>query len=549
MNRTQCLIKVQNMLKGNQTTPVDLSNFWPANSTLLTIDPENPAISLRGCDVLCGGQRRWYGDIGQRYFTWLLPVVLLVANMHVSPLDKQRYLEPLMLLGDPITSFWSLLTKVDAWVLCHNLAVKSELQGTNKKDVGTLLAGIEEITGLESNPLEELQVLFPQLSYSLPYSEEFSLPQIRLPRQLLKRTAFKLARGKTDDILRTSFAVSLYILQLAAGFDDVLGGGNDTPPGGRIGTAMLLTWLIPAVLLSNVVGGLATRDTCFETMKELKQECTTSPRERITDLGIESSAAEYSDENVDLKGGKRTVNENGDGAQLSPLQKRLQDPEEFYRSQRWTGATYIYRHEKPYQSGKPSWMRRAIIIFLSVLPVTIASGFGSAIMWNTPPNGLNCRGTMLLLITLAWYISAGLTSIIWKVETWAVLLPSNWNIWHAESWSWHTKGLSAQAQWRLIVYKDAIIAVPCVLVIFLSSAGLFNTCFCWSASFSWGAEAHLPLNTNFQFELNDKTIYPILAGTCVGLQFLVFSLMVWMGWHGLRLMAWTEKEKERRWTE
>jgi hypothetical protein len=521
MNRTECLLKIQDGLRRNNTSP---AGFWGANGN----DTVNPVITLQYCYEQCSGQRRWYGDIGQRYFTWLLPVVLLLANLGVSPLNRWVLSELMLLVGDPITSFWSLLTKLEAWRSCCKLSRRPSLGNLNQdaKELGTVLIAVEELVGLETDTVSELLSILLQSPRGVAISQnQLLLTLANHPNrvnitQALRDTALKLSRGRVDDIPRTVFAVLIYMLSLTAAFVTVLGGGNDSPPGGRIGTAMLLTWLIPAVLLSNTICHFSSRETCYETMKALDRICYRLSSNHQAQARIHNPATK--------------------------LQNLLVDSRDFYNNQPWSGAIYIYSPKELSWFRQLSGYRQLIIFILSMLPVLTSSICGSAILWYTPPNGLNCRGIMLIMISLTWFVSAFITWATRRMCNRDVSLPTHWKFWQSDSWQSSTT-LTLKRHWYLMCWKNGFVAVPSTLMIFLSSAGLFNTCFCWSSSFTWGADAHIPLNAAVQFEQNDKTLYPLVAGLCVLVQFCIFVLALLFWFPGWRMAKWTDRDRRRVW--
>ena len=71
-------------------------------------------LTLQGCEKLCGRQS-FYWDAGPRIITWIIPVILLLSNIELSSVDKQRFLTILHAVGDPIDSLWSILHKIYIW--------------------------------------------------------------------------------------------------------------------------------------------------------------------------------------------------------------------------------------------------------------------------------------------------------------------------------------------------------------------------------------------------------------------------------------------------
>lgn len=227
------------------------------------MDLVSPSLTYIGCSALCDNNSRWYIDAGQRVMTWLLPLLLLIGNMDVSPLDKWRYSEVITLLGNPIEFLWALLSKIETWEECFHLAKDNlaHFPGLKARELGTILGAIEEIThgqiqghsGEPLNPYDYLSsVLFSSSSSSRnsgsekdgnptvhedKHEEKASATILEVEKaspemvELLRSAAFEIADNRYENGIRTLFAVFLYALQLVSAFVNVIGGENSSPPG------------------------------------------------------------------------------------------------------------------------------------------------------------------------------------------------------------------------------------------------------------------------------------------------------------------------------
>ncbi|KAF2106976.1 hypothetical protein BDV96DRAFT_654306 [Lophiotrema nucula] len=375
-----CLPDIQSMLtKGSGH--YDPSWFFRGGT-----NPANPIPTLPGCRKLCEppGSKPWHYDAGQRVTAWLLPIVVLIANLDVSPLYKWRYIEVAHVLGDPIQSFWTMLSKIEVWKWCARVsAVDNERFSVTSKELGTVLAAIEEILGPNINPLEALDELvmsaigrasrvdsvltldpaigskhsksksYPvrQRSGSSSVSEvtefdvnvesrEHVLPgsQEKLGFEAghplnegvvtaLREAAFAYADSRTNDILRTVFAVLLYVLSFIGAYVNAVGGGNNSPPAGRVALAIFLSWIIPVVLLSNTVGGFASRRTCFTILKGMVGAIRAAQAMRNEQRGDKLSLAHLNS---------------------TLIEETLNDPSAFLKNQRWSGGSDVYRLQKKF---------------------------------------------------------------------------------------------------------------------------------------------------------------------------------------------------------
>jgi hypothetical protein len=456
--------------------------FYRGNDGVPMSTPEHPVLNYVGCSEMCGADFGWYKDIGPRLSTWLIPVFLLLSNMEVSPLDKRRYLMLIHLLGDPIDSLWSLLTKLEAWSRCYHLA--QAMCGSNDKikvrNVATVLGGFEELVGFSENPAE----VYNAVKTRSKNGREFD--------QLIPRTAQQLADSRTDERLRTLLATTLYIYQLISAFITTVGGGNTSPPGGRIGITMFLTWIIPSILLSNAIGGFTSRRVCYSILETFIHDATGQREAWLVLQEATQSLKDYP-----------TVHD-------------------YLDTMAWSGAIYSYRPSKTiaFSSGRRD-LTCCPLLLLAAMPIVTSSVIASVILWNTPPIGANCRNILIFVMTGIVFLSALFTQV--------------------------SASLKGARHWYIMLAKDTVLAVPSVVMIFLACAGRFNSCWCWSGVFSLGAKARIPLNPVADFVAYNKTTYPVLVGICLMIQILGFMGMMWAGWRGWNLMRWSDAEKELEW--
>ena len=255
-DRDKCYQQAQWLL-GNNTISSQSDLFFRDDfSSPAYSGADNMTLTFKGCNAICGPKQTWYTDVGPRLTIWLIPILLLLANVELSPLDKRNYCAILHLLGDPIDSIWSLLHKLDSWDWCCRGAARLQgLCSSCQRVIGTVLAGFEEVQGPRIKSDTYFDAVLKQRSLHMSFSE-------------WRRTALQLADARTDELGRIVFAFMLYILQPVGAFVPEVGGVPPGPPGGRIATGVLLSWLVPAILLSNLVGNLSSRRTAHDFLAE-----------------------------------------------------------------------------------------------------------------------------------------------------------------------------------------------------------------------------------------------------------------------------------------
>ena len=462
-HREACYGRVTEMLQSNSSSITTNPRLFISIS-----DPTNPILTLGGCRQLCGSGTGWYSDSVPRLVTWLLPVFLLVSNMQFAPIGGQRFLLILHLLGDPIDSIWSLLAKVDSWRRCFSQAQKLLKGKIETKSLALILAAAGEV------------------SHALDHTLRLDAPETR---GLIVETARTLSENRSNETRRTLFAIMIYVFSVLAAFVPAIGAAP-SPSGGRIGTAILLSWLLYVVMLSNAVGDLGSRRNCqriiAEFTKRLGQQCDQDSHPR----------------------GKSTLSLSFIG-----VHRKIETPYE--ASMAWSGAIYCYRPNKRFLHAS-GWK----LAFLSVLPVAIAFGTAFAVL-DTGPTYFSCRHILVIVVFIVYLISALLTSLL--------------------SWISFATG---KYLWSIILIKDTIFAAPTLALIVASSCGLWNNCYCWSGALVYGErEAHVPLNPTKVFNRNNSIIYPAIVATCLILQACAFGTMLWVEWPGFSALWWSEHEK------
>ncbi|KAI4182899.1 MAG: hypothetical protein L6R41_005711 [Letrouitia leprolyta] len=472
--------------------------------------PETLTLTLTGCKMLCGPKRSWYSDIGPRLSLWLIPSLLLISNMELSPLDKRRFFAILHLLGDPIDSFGSLIDKLASWDHCYRIVERRGHCERCTRTIATVFAGLEEVEGRrlltssrrpQSDPEGQKSL---QRGKSQPYLDMLAnRHDPRLDFQRWRRTALELANSRSDELLRTGLAIAIYIFTLIGGFVRKVGGDPSSPPGGRIATGVLVSWLIPIVLLSNLIGNFPSPYTARDILARFLSatDCSLNKQDSEIILLQESS-------------GLKEVSSSDSSAEAHA----------------WNGGIYSFRPWRHCPSRpRNGWPRITLTQLLSILPVLVSITGASIILWNLIPNGFNCRHIWSIAVFFAWLLSAFLTWI-----------------------SYTPRFLIGKNHWYFVIVKDTLVAVPSIIMMFLSACGLFNSCQCWSGHLYYGKMAHVALEVQSFFEHNDSTIYQYVVWSCFALQGGIFVFVAIKWRRGVRVLRWSDKarreERERMMT-
>ena len=463
-NRTDCAIKVNQMVRSNDSS---LNPAW----ILSLADPNNPILTVEGCEAICDSKMGFYPDSAPRLITWLLPVVVLIGNMQFAPIGKERFLMVLHLLGDPIHSTWSLLVKLEDWHRCLSYIQAQYPQNPSPKQEYRIKSSVMVLAVAEelSVPWEIRNRLFS------------SVLDARFDH-IFRETASALGESRKTELLRTILAILWYIFEVVAAFVPAVGQSTGASAG-RIAPAMLLSWLLPVVLLSNAIGGFSSLRNCEFFISWY-----------LAGIGI-------SRHDISICEVQRSIF----------FKKEETAP--YFSSLAWSGAIYSYRlGRRP--SANP---RRSLLLALcSVVPVTVAFGLALATL-ETAPTYFSCRSVLVTSIFASWLISAIITCIASFQST-----------------------MTGRYLWNFILIKDTFIAGSALLLIILTSSGLFNNCSCWSGALVYGrSKASVALNPVSAFNRNDGVIYPAMVATGLFLQISVFILILWAGWRCFRVMRWS----------
>lgn len=399
--------------------------------------PGKLALTLGGCESTCPKPFfDLYDDMWPRLLTWLIPALLLIGSVHMPRVNKlDRFFVILHFLGDPIDSMWSLATKAEVWNRFYRIALEHTPskpgRETQARAMSAMLSAFEELTGDMTDVQMQLQEILTESGARLS-SEDLDY--------ILMETADELVDSRSNEVLRTGLVIVNYLWAVLAALVPEIGGLQSSQPGGRIGTAMFLSWLVTTVLLSNTLSGFTSRRTCLRIMERYYRA-----------LKGHSRDAHFFPNSPRLLARSSWIfnKETLAGRNLSA------PGEDFIDSQPWNGGVYSYRTCKQLISSgsredwSPIWL-----LTLAIAPILIASVCAFIIIWFTPTIGLGCRTLWVTGLTVGLLLS--------PILTWAI-----------------SKISGGKFTWYMTIAKDFVIGTAVITVIVLSSIGVFNSCFCW----------------------------------------------------------------------
>jgi hypothetical protein len=400
------------------------------------VDKLQYGLTIAGCESTCpgGSSINLYSDLWPRLLSWLVPVLLLIGNVHIPRVGRaNRFFVILHFVGDPIDSMWSLSTKAEVWNRFYRIAFRCTPPGPRREHMARALAAMfasfEELTGDMERVETELHDIMTESGTRLSGHDL---------DYILMETADELVDSRSNEVLRTSLVILNYLWAVLAALIPEIGGVQSSQPGGRIGTAMFVSWLVPTVLLSNTISGFTSRRTCLRIMERYYRT-----------LKGHSRDAHFFPKSPRLMSQSTWV------LAKAKAPAAILPDEDFIDSQPWNGAVYSYRPQKRLiSSGSKEDKTPRFLLLLAIAPIAISSVVAFVIIYFTPTIGLGCR-TM-------WVMGLAGGLLLSPVITWAI-----------------SKVAKGKFAWYATIAKDFVVASGLIAIIILSSIGMFNTCFCW----------------------------------------------------------------------
>lgn len=440
-----------------------------------------PFLTLPGCYSLCGSRWGPYPDDGPRLLDWIVPGMLLIANLHFVPIGGKRYTVLAHFLGDPIDTMLRLLYLVEDCV--GNLRKAKRIIPGPPGDPPEfrylerpkILATILSAAGRLLDP-RDLSDLLERVTNWLTFDDN---KHFRTRYAVLTEAAVALRHLRLHDIRRTGFAIFLYFFQFVVVFVYRVG-GSPNPSGGRVSPAMMLSWFLPVVLLSNAIGDYGSWKHSQDTILKFLEKV-------------------FGDDPLPAR------------VPLLPRRRAL-------RRSGWRSFTAHFtelacsgsiRHDHSTSSS-----RKVVLGLIAVFPIALACATAFRVDY-TAPTWFSCRAVTVLGSFSGWLLSWIFTSIA-------------------------TNYLHRDYRWFFIFVKDILIGTPILLFILLPTAGLFNSCYCVSgAIFRGKIKAFIDLNPVLLYPHNNYNIYPWTVGIGLSLQMLVVPVLgLWVQRQGFKTIWW-----------
>ena len=196
----------------------------------------------------------------------------------------------------------------------------------------------------------------------------------------------------------------------------------------------------------------------------------------------------------------------------------------YFDSMQYLGSIYPYRpwKAKHVLSKKHPIMKTFGMAMAAWIPIMFSSVSAFMILWFAVPSGFSCRHMWVTIVFFSYIISA--------LTTWTLYF-----------------FVDGALHWWLTIFKDAVVGLGSVLMVFFSTAGIFNDCKCWGAELMFQENAVIPLNTESIYEVYADDIYSYIVLACILLQLIYYFIILFWWRNGIKLVRWSETKRRAEW--
>ncbi|KAI9831190.1 MAG: hypothetical protein M1826_003855 [Phylliscum demangeonii] len=423
-----------------------------------------PYLSPLGCTELCGsGYELWPAtDTLKRFGFFLLPLILLAGRFAYAPVAFSSIFWTFVhLLGDPVDSLWSILTRQEKARRNYHLAV--EIAPGAPREVAAIWTAYDQWW---QDPikhfLRQLQRRDPVRREADPDDRYYASRQptvpvaappdfarvgggrrnVDVPALLtaheiyyIKRAAHGLALHRSTPLVLSWLAIATFLTSIAIAYIRTADPRANNQTSHTLAVVMLFSFLIFAVYISGHVGN-------FEAQEKVIEEIT-NLHERLPDLFPMPACKELRETESSTFG------------------------DEYLRKQSWAGLNSSWRPQKRLEACDASDRSRWFLLGVSAWVVLVAWATALTLSYLTPVKGFGCRSATWTGIMLAWLLSAVLDSAIAAVAR--VVGPNA------------SAGKRAQRVWRTVCFKDSLVALASLGMVVTAQIGYMNSCWCRSS--------------------------------------------------------------------
>lgn len=454
-------------------------------------------LSYDSCLQACGDQTGKFDNIIPRLNTWLVPVLLLLASAQFPTATGSNQLREKLrrkavvgfrtlahILGDPVDYTFTLLSQIETWKECLELARRLRPDRAQFQDLAIILTAFERV-------LDHLRERENAARYFAAIVATLRKPEREMTEEkwaaAIKYEA-KIARNfvvvRTRHLAPAIFAIAFYAWQIVGAFVPAIG-ASPTPSGGRVAAALTLSWIVFMILFSNTVGEVASSTAYTDTInKYLERRPLNFGQHLEFDQAIQDclGTTYYTGYCYSLV--RQNASENAvNGLELKV---RLQQ-------------SILHKRHSP-----------RLLRAIAHAPVFVAVGSSLAVT-SLPPTYFSVRHFYFSGIGIMYHIiSPALTSCLRR----------HWGL-------------------RAVRGKNAVIAVLMIGLFIASSCGLFfNNCRGWTTILPRGQG--VVIFSKRDYDRNNSIWFPIIVSLCISAQISLCVVLSLLYSRGLTVMKLAE---------
>lgn len=467
-----------------------------------SLELTRPLLTLAGCEHFCGtGFQFWPAeDTFGRLVLWVLPVTVLIAHYHFGPLSVRGKIEVFAhLLGDPVDSLWSLLTRQEVYRRLH---LRTKDYGPLETHIATLLAAYE-ILGWQEASDTQLMDTIAGLGNLTPVQVFF-----------IHEASNMLVSNHSESQLGTWISTfALFAALLGAYVKTWVGNLNDQTAH-TLAIVSLFFHCIALVKISGNIGAFTTTSAPLYTLLNLRwklrkccQQCASNEPEIFPPLAYKR----WEDNRGDT--------ENVDGQEPDP-----QILHSWQGMATWLGMNSLWRPSKVLLFRSPNRRkdRGSLQLLLYSLAFVVIGSYLPAFFLSYFTNnfGFGCHDLTWTLILAVWILSMAADEILKRCVNQRRRL-----------WSW-------------TIFKDLVVVLFMISAMLVSQIGPMNSCFC-KAKMRSGENAIVDLGP-FTEDQYVRGYIPWVSAPVGG--FLATMLLIFVvgrgGEHGRRLLNRRHEERD-----
>ncbi|KAF2104963.1 hypothetical protein NA57DRAFT_71162 [Rhizodiscina lignyota] len=453
----------EKVLHLNRNDTSDPKQCWNRNSTTGLIQPSNRTyLSLQGCYDLCGhGFQFWlWTDTLKRFAFFILPLIVLSGKYAWVPLSLTNGFAVFVhLIGDPIDSFWSLLTRQEKARRFYHLAM--EIAPQMPREVAEVWMAYDQWWQEPTKQFESFLDKRSKIKREASEGEELPLParrtttavgdqstrgdqasrgprkDINVPDLLrrqemyyIKKAASELAAERSSGQLLLSWlAIAVFLASLTGAYIRTATNSANNQTGHTLAVVMLFSFLLFAVYISGHVGTFKSPAKVIWILEKLHSNLPDLFPKPYSEIMVEDHQRTFTRQYID--------------------------------SAPWAGINSSWRLAKSLRPVSHSDRSRWTLFSLSIFPILISWAAAFVISYYTPLQGFGCRSGTWTAITVAWILSCAFDGLLGACL-------------HKRAWN----AKRAKAFWYTVLTKDFIITLGSIVMVVVSQVGLMNTCWC-----------------------------------------------------------------------